>query len=253
MYKYIIYCSISAVIIIAAKYVYQNWIKQNHTIATIKQDILLLQNKVKTVEDHFEKSKASMSGGVTVPIVFKKLDTQEIKPQSPIQTKNVVELKNDLQSESVSSISEKSQQSNYSNKSTQSNVKESNVKESNVKVINLNEKKELLDDLSVSISSSKSSGKKRLLNLDSIKDLVEPKQSVEALEAELDLKLSQKDPELLIDLEKTPKKSAKKKSLPDAKDYNNGDKITDDQGYEYLCIVGKRGGHSWQKLDKKVV
>ena len=74
MYKYIIYCSISAVIIIAAKYVYQNWIKQNHTIATIKQDIQLLQTKVKNVEEHFDKTKGSISGGVTVPIVFKKID-----------------------------------------------------------------------------------------------------------------------------------------------------------------------------------
>ena len=246
MYKYIIYCSISAVIIIAAKYVYQNWIKQNHTIATIKQDIQLLQTKVKNVEEHFDKTKGSISGGVTVPIVFKKIETQQVKPHSPIQSKNVINLKNDIESESFSSNSELSQTSNKSNHSNKSNKSnKSNVEET---VIKLSPKKDLLDDLSSSVSSSKSSSKKRVLNLDNIKDVVEP---VEPVEAGLEINLNQLDAELLVEDVKTPKKSIKKKSLPDAKDYNNGDKITDDQGVEHLCIVGKRGGHSWQKLEKK--
>lgn len=250
MYKYIIYCSISAVIIIAAKYVYQNWIKQNHTIATIKQDILLLQNKVKNVEDHFEKTKGSMSGGVSIPIVFKKLDTpqkvEQPNPPSPIKTKNVVELKNDLDSSSssfstVSSGSEPSRHSNHSNKSNQSN-KQCPLPD----VIKLSPKKDLIDDLSglssiSSSKSSKSSSKKKVLNLN---DVVEPKQ------AEVEVKSPEPVPEPLVETVETSKKTVKKKALPDAKDYNNGDKIVDDQGVEHLCIVGKRGGHSWKKLEK---
>ena len=230
MYKYIIYCSISAVIIIAAKYVYQNWIKQNHTIATIKQDIQLLQNKVKNVEEHFEKTKGSMSGGVTIPIMFQKLDNAIQTKQPPPQTKNNVTLSNDLSSSSssVSSLSSKSSST-----------------EKTPNVINLSPKKET-DNVSASHSSTKSSSKKKVL------DISDDKSIKEILELESPKKIQ---PELVEPLEvlateavEAPKKVTKKKTLPDAKDFQNGDKFTDDNNVEYLCIVGKRGGHSWKKI-----
>jgi hypothetical protein len=41
----------------------------------------------------------------------------------------------------------------------------------------------------------------------------------------------------------------RKKKLPDAKLYTNGSKIKDENDQcEYLCVVGKRGGHSWKKI-----
>lgn len=248
MYKYIIYCSISAVIIIAAKYVYQNWIKQNHTIATIKQDIQLLQTKVKNVEEHFEKTKGSMSGGVTIPIMFQKLDNtpppqqpQQQPKSSPIQTKNIVQLNNDLSSASsnFSSVS-----SNSSRSSTLASINKTPT------VINLSPAKSVKkenDNLSSS-HSSKSSSKKKVLDISddvkSVKEIAEvnsPKKALEVLEST----------EVVTEevVTEAPKKAIKKKVLPDAKDFQNGDKHTDENNVEYLCIVGKRGGHSWKKIN----
>jgi hypothetical protein len=233
MYKYIIYCSISAVIIIAAKYVYQNWIKQNHTIATIKQDIQLLQTKVKNVEEHFEKTKGSMSGGVTIPITFQKIDNTPPPQQpkqsqpSPVQTKNNVKLSNDLSSSS-STISSLSSDSISTDKTP--------------KVINLSPKKEN-DNKSVS-HSSKSSSKKKIL------DISDEKSTQKSLEIPLEvLEVLATEEVLEAEALEAPKKAAKKKGLPDAKNSQNGDKFIDDNGVEYLCIVGKRGGHSWKKIN----
>ena len=234
MYKYIIYCSISAVIIIAAKYVYQNWIKQNHTIATIKQDIQLLQTKVKNVEEHFEKTKGSMSGGVTIPIMFQKLDNTPPpqQKQSPVQTKNNIQLSNDLSSSSslVSSLSSRSS----------STDKTPNV-------INISPKKEN-DNISGSHSSTKSSSKKKVLDISddkSVKEIVETISPKKTLEIPVEVL----ETEVLEETVDAPKKATKKKGLPDAKDFQNGDKVTDENNVEYLCIVGKRGGHSWKKIN----
>jgi hypothetical protein len=241
MYKYIIYCSISAVIIIAAKYVYQNWIKQNHTIATIKQDIQLLQTKVKNVEEHFEKTKGSMSGGVTIPIMFQKIENtpppQQPQPpkqhQSPIQTKNIVQLNNDLSSAS----------SNFSSVSSSSRSSGSTNKTPNV--INLSPAKSVKkenDNLSVS-ESSKSSSKKKVLD---ISDDVQIVKEVTEATSPKEVEAGTVTEEVAMDV---PKKVIKKKALPDAKDFQNGDKHTDENNVEYLCIVGKRGGHSWKKIN----
>jgi hypothetical protein len=241
MYKYIIYCSISAVIIIAAKYVYQNWIKQNHTIATIKQDIQLLQTKVKNVEEHFEKTKGSMSGGVTIPIMFQKFENtpppqqppSSKQPQSPIQTKNIVQINNDLSSASsnFSSVSSSSRSSGSTNKTPT--------------VINLSPAKSVKkenDNLSVS-ESSKSSSKRKVLDIsDDVQIVKEVIESTSPKEVAAEMVTE----ELAVD---ALKKVIKKKALPDAKDFQNGDKHTDENNVEYLCIVGKRGGHSWKKIN----
>jgi len=241
MYKYIIYCSISAVIIIAAKYVYQNWIKQNHTIATIKQDIQLLQTKVKNVEEHFEKTKGSMSGGVTIPIMFQKFENtpppqqpqSSKQPQSPIKTKNIVQLNNDLSSASsnFSSVSSSSRSSGSTNKTPT--------------VINLSPAKSVKkenDNLSVS-ESSKSSSKRKVLDIsDDVQIVKEVIESTSPKEVAAEMVTE----EVAVD---ALKKVTKKKALPDAKDFQNGDKHTDENNVEYLCIVGKRGGHSWKKIN----
>ena len=80
MYKYIIYCSVSAAIIIACKYLYQHWIRQNHTIANLKQELGLLNDKVKRLENELERNKNSISGGVKIPIVFKPIENRLITP-----------------------------------------------------------------------------------------------------------------------------------------------------------------------------
>ena len=74
MYKYIIYCSVSAAIIIACKYLYQHWIRQNHTVSNLKQEITILNDKVKRLELELERNKNSISGGVKIPIVFKPIE-----------------------------------------------------------------------------------------------------------------------------------------------------------------------------------
>jgi len=59
----------------------------------------------------------------------------------------------------------------------------------------------------------------------------------------------EEDDQIVIEKSDKGKKSYKKKNqLPEAKDYNNGERFTDESGVEHICVVGKRGGHSWKKL-----
>ena len=107
------------------------------------------------------------------------------------------------------------------------------------------------DNLSSS-HSSKSSSKKKVLDISddvkSVKEIAEvnsPKKSLEVLES-TEVVTEAVTEEVVTD---APKKVTKKKVLPDAKDFQNGDKFTDENNVEYLCIVGKRGGHSWKKIN----
>ena len=219
MYKYIIYCSVSAAIILSAKYIYQYWIKQNHTIDSLKQEIKFLQDKVKKVEDEFKKNKGSITGGVQIPIVFNSFKQNEqntIKLNdnlSSVSTK-VSSKVSSKSSQSVKSINLKDLSSNHSNHSNHSKVN-----------------KQKSEDSSETHSSKKI---KKVLNIENISD---------------DEHLVEQTIVLEENVKSVPiKKIVKKKTLPDPKDYNNGDKHKDENGVEYLCIVGKRGGHSWQKI-----
>jgi len=220
MYKYLIYCSISAAIILSVKYIYHHWIKQNHAMAALALDMKRLENKVSHVENELKKNKGSISGGVSIPIVFQK------KESFVQQEQHTVSLKDDLQSDSTGS----------------SRSSRSEEKPQSIQIVNVLEKQK---DKSVvsssSSSSSRSSKKQKVLDLSSMELSVEKQ-----LEKEVEKQVENKVSELVE--EEPVKKVIKKKALPDAKDFNNGQKITDDQGVEYLCIVGKRGGHSWKKI-----
>jgi len=220
MYKYLIYCSISAAIILSVKYIYHHWIKQNHAMAALALDMKKLENKVSHVENELKKNKGSISGGVSIPIVFQKKDSFVQQEQ------HTVSLKDDLQSESTCS----------------SRSSRSEEKPNSIQLVNeLEKQKDKSVSSSASSSSSRSSKKQKVLDLSSMELSVEKQ-----LEKEVEKQLENKVPEVIE--EETVKKVVKKKALPDAKDFNNGQKFTDDQGVEYLCIVGKRGGHSWKKI-----
>lgn len=212
MYKYIIYCSVSAAIIIACKYLYQHWIRQNHTVSNLKQEITILNDKVKRLELELERNKNSISGGVKIPIVFKTIEHRSSSPKT-IQ----------LIDEEVSSISSKGSTS----------------------------KKEQLTEHISEISSKASSKASSKTSIKSKREL-DLEEMTAQLDKELDVQQEQQEPEQQEpeqqEQEEKPKKTKKKSTLSDAKDYNNGERITDDNGVEYICVVGKRGGHSWKKL-----
>jgi hypothetical protein len=217
MYKYIIYCSVSAVIIIVSKYLYQNWIKQTHSIATLKQEVSLLNDKIKRLESELEKNKNSISGGIKIPIQFAPIQ-KKTSIEFGQNNQNTIKLENDIQTDSsntdVSEVSEVKSKQSSKDSSNKSSPKK-NLDIENLSEINENE----LDNISLSDLNQQ-----------------EPQHTVE---------------EIIIEPKvETAKKTIKKKAgIPDAKDYNNGDKVSDENGVEYLCVVGKRGGHSWKKLN----
>jgi hypothetical protein len=227
MYKYIIYCSVSAAIILSAKYIYQYWIKQNHTIDSLKQEIKFLQDKVKKVEDEFKKNKGSITGGVQIPIVFNSFKQNE---QKTIKLNDNLSSVSTKSSHSVKSIHLNDLSSNHSNHSIHSNHSNHSIHSNHSK-----QDKEKSEDSSQTHSSKKI---KKVLNIENISDLKgnEDEHEQEIILLEENVKTV------------STKKIVKKKTLPDPKDYNNGDKHKDENGVEYLCIVGKRGGHSWQKI-----
>ncbi len=228
MYKYIIYCSVSAAIIIACKYLYQHWIRQNHTIANLKQELGLLNDKVKRLELELERNKNSISGGVKIPIVFKPIENRLITPSPPPKVIQLVKDEPSLESRGSSSVKEElvaieekqnaskdSSKSNHSVKSVRS-IK-SNISQKELEQMTANLEKEI-DNISLSE-----------LNGEEVED--------------------QNAEQIVIEKSDKVKKTYKKRNLlPDAKDYNNGERITDENGIEYICVVGKRGGHSWKKL-----
>ena len=236
MYKYIIYCSISACIIILSKYLYQNWIKQNHSISTLKQEVSLLNDKIKRLESELEKNKNSISGGIKIPIQF-----AQIQKNTPIDfqqnTLNTVTLEHDIESNSSDSVSS----------SSSNDVAVNDVKSKESSKASKESSKELKESKE---SSKKSSIHKKVLeveNLSEINDIELDNITLSGLD-QLDQQAIQ---EIVIEPKvETVKKTIKKKAgIPDAKDFNNGDKVSDDNGIEYLCVVGKRGGHSWKQLN----
>jgi hypothetical protein len=227
MYKYIIYCSVSAAIIIACKYLYQHWIRQNHTIANLKQELGLLNDKVKRLETELERNNNSISGGVKIPIVFKPIENRLITPSPPPKVIQLVQDEPSLESRGSISVKEQlvaleenqnaSRDSIRSNHSNKSNHSTKSQKELELEEMTANLEKEV-DNISLS----------------ELKD-----DDVEDQQAE----------QIVIEKSDKVKKAYKKKSLlPDAKDYNNGERVTDENGIEHICVVGKRGGHSWKKL-----
>ena len=223
MYKYIIYCSVSAVIIIISKYLYQNWIKQNHSIAALKQEVSLLNDKIKRLETDLEKNKNSISGGIKIPIQF-----AQNQKKSPIEfqqnNQNTITLEDDIQSSSSSEIKTK-----VSSKDSFSEIK---------------------SKVSSKESSKKSSPPKKILEVENLSEINKTELDNITLSDLNDEEQAQTIQEIVIEPNVETKKTIKKKAgIPDAKNYNNGDKVCDENGVEYLCVVGKRGGHSWKRLN----
>jgi hypothetical protein len=204
MYKYIIYCSVSAAIIIACKYLYQHWIRQNHTIANLKQELSILNDKVKRLEVELERNKNSISGGIKIPIVFKPIETRLSPPK-------VIQLVEDEQSLVTSESKPVDVEDNASIKSRHSIESKKSQQELELEQMTANLEQEI-DNISLS-----------------------------------ELKNEEEQAEQIV-IDKVKKTYKKKNLLSDAKDYNNGERITDETGVEYICVVGKRGGHSWKKL-----
>jgi hypothetical protein len=227
MYKYIIYCSVSAAIIIACKYLYQHWIRQNHTIANLKQELGLLNDKVKRLENELERNKGSISGGIKIPILFKPIETRLLSPPSSPKVIKLVEDDKSSVSKCSNSVKddnlEVDETNNASRDSTKSSVKSD---QSNKSIKSNKSQKELeLEEMTANLEKELEN-----ITLDGVDNLEQAEQVV-------------------IEKQDKVKKSYKKKSLlPEAKDYNNGERFTDETGVEYICVVGKRGGHSWKKL-----
>jgi hypothetical protein len=279
MYKYIVYCSVSAIIIIVAKYIYQNWLKITHYISDLKNQISLLQNKVKTLEGELEKR--TISGGAKIPIVFRPIEKKSPK-------KTITILDNSIESSSSSAstpplpanVPISSPKAPIS--SPKAPISSPKAPISSPKIINLiyedNEETSEISKKSEKSSNSKSSSSRsktieatkaspKALSCDLLKDILSIEQKDNSIDfKELDRnseefhlknELNNLDSRDLIELNesntntdtdiKIVKKPKKKSALPDAKLYNNGDKIKEGE-IEYICVVGKRGGHSWKKI-----
>lgn len=245
MYKYIIYCSVSAAIIIACKYLYQHWIRQNHTISNLKQELGILNDKVKRLENELERNKNSISGGIKIPIVFKAIES---RPLSPLPSPKIIQLVKDT------SVSSRGSRGSRGSIGSRSLVLDKPVDEPQNEHIDQHIDETQNDEPKNDETQNEpmEEPQKPLYS----KDL---EQMTAALEKEVadNISLSEiKDVELescdvtdKSDKSDKTKKNYKKKSiLPEAKDYNNGDRVTDENGVEYICVVGKRGGHSWKKL-----
>lgn len=212
MYKYIVYCSISAILIILGKYLYQSWMKQNHIVLELKNNIQLLENRVKTLESELEKK--TISGGVKIPIVFRSID----KKEDPIEF---------IQNEEATipiptNINDTS--SNGSKKSSKSeSLKKSNSPKSKKNNMNI-----YLNDVDLEQMSDISALEKEMENISTLGATIAPEDTA-------------------TDVTETTSKRKKKSNMPDAKSYNNGEKVTVDD-VEYICVVGKRGGHSWKSV-----
>lgn len=233
MYKYIIYCSISAIIIIVSKYVYQNWIKQTHRINELQNTIITLQNKVKQLES--EVDKFNISGGVKIPIVFKNVEKKQNSRTINFSQKesSTIPMKNNLDDlsleESKNSYEEKQE-------STSSSIKVQSPKKPIKSMLDFGDENVDIDLDNISgISTIEKELEEKSEELGSVTKAHSPKPN--SIQSE---DFSEK-------LSKKSKEKKKKNSLPDAKTFNNGEKIVCEEK-EYICVVGKRGGHSWKLL-----
>ncbi len=231
MYKYIVYCSVSAAIIIASKYLYQHWIKQNHIISTLKQDIGLLTDKVKRLEAEMEKRAHVYSGGVHIPIEF-------VKSSKP---NTIILFKDDAASASASASASAlvSTASVSSGSSSSSSLAAKHQKKTSEDKSPSSPPKSPPKSPTPSPSPTPSVQK----SLDICVQQEEETEQEKEQEKEEDTTVQS-----LISNSINGKERRRKK-LPDAKQYTNGTKIKDEEDQcEYLCVVGKRGGHSWKKI-----
>jgi hypothetical protein len=204
------------------------WIKQNHTVAGLKQEVSLLNDKVKRLESELEKNKNSLSGGVKIPIQF-----AHIQKKNSIDfeqnNENTIRINNDIESSVESSV------------------------ESSIETPKENAKDILTSDSKVSSKVSSKQSKKssqKVLEIDNLSDINQTElDNISLSDLKNEESIVQATEIILESNTENSKKSKKKSSIPDPKSYNNGDKITDDNNVEYLCVVGKRGGHSWKKLN----
>jgi hypothetical protein len=261
MYKYIVYCSVSAIIIIVSKYIYQNWLKITHYISDLKNQISLLQNKVKTLEGELEKR--TISGGAKIPIVFR-----PIEKKSPKKTITILDNTSESSSTTLSKPVETIEGNEIKLKSPNHSIDSKQSKQSNgSKELSIQQIKQSPHSFDLSEQEQEQDSVASRKELDTPKEPQETNQNDSFDFRELDKNseefhlqnelnnLDSKD--LNFDLDesntntntdiKITKKSKKKSVLPDAKLYNNGDKYKEGE-IEYICVVGKRGGHSWKKI-----
>jgi hypothetical protein len=255
MYKYIVYCSISAVIIIVSKYVYQNWVKQNSRLLELQNNVQLLQNRVKQLEADLESQK--VSGGVKIPVVFRSV---EKKPSSKninfSPTANTIPLSNDLSEVSESpkiplSFSEAEPEPEPVGNAPvpESPKKSPEAKAPKAPKAPKSGRKSAKKTLQLeSDADEKKEKEKEEIDLDNISGV---SNNIEKeLESESPKPATPPNSVLEAEFEEEEKKK-KKPSMPDAKNYSNGEKIVFNDE-EYICVVGKRGGHSWKKLGSNV-
>ena len=243
MYKYIIYCSVSAAIIIACKYLYQHWIRQNHTISNLKQELGILNDKVKRLENELERNKNSISGGIKIPIVFKAIESRSL---SPLPSPKIIQMVKDASVSSRGSRGSRGSGGSGGSRGSRSLVLDKPIDQPQSENIDQDIDQPKNDE-------TQNEPMEEPQKTSYSKDL---EQMTAALEKEVldNISLSEiKDVELesgdVTEKSDKTKKNYKKKSLlPEAKDYNNGDRVTDENAVEYICVVGKRGGHSWKKL-----
>ena len=239
MYKYIVYCSVSAAIIILSKYLYQHWIKQNHIISKLKQEMSILSEKVKRMECDMEKNNHIFSGGVKIPITFSAPSPSPSPSPSPLRPSSPLRPQPQPQPETIILLKEDISATSVSSSSASSSVP--SVK--SVKSVKSAKSLDICDD-----------EKPPAAPLPEPEPEPEPQphthtQTQTQINNEEEASAATSAANSVATSVATNDRERRKKKLPDAKQYSNGSKFKDEENNcEYLCVVGKRGGHSWKKI-----
>jgi hypothetical protein len=221
--KYLIFSCISAFIIIVSKYLYQKWIQ--HVVQTKNTSVQLfsLEKRVDVLEKQLKKQNLSLSGGVQIPITFK-----------PLQPANTMKKTSFAQNEvAVDDITESSI------------ILEGNIQ-------NHPENTDHQMDLIIPTEVPTSETSNEIVSVGSIieEPIINSHIVEESANIETKTKKSKKEKKekSMTSSTEEPKKKAKKNPSVNAKDYANGEKIEED-GIQWICIVGKNGGHSWKRIE----
>lgn len=235
----------------------------------LQNNIQLLQNRVKELESELESQK--VSGGVKIPIVFRSIE-KKTSPKNIIFSPKPSMILSDILSEN-SENSERSENVSIS-APVLPKVESKEVKPEEIKLTppKSPKKGKKTQKKSKSVSPPKSPKKTMEIELNNSElnhvelnhaelnhnDIdLDNISGVSNIEKELEISTPPKTttpPNSVLGNEveqenddKVDTKKKKKPSMPDAKNYQNGEKITFNDE-EYICVVGKRGGHSWKKI-----
>ena len=218
--KGLIISCVSALFIVVSKYLYQKYIQFASVLREQNVKIFSMEKRIEKLETDYVATVTPMMGGIQIPVQFRAVE-KPIKPRDAkvIQfehaTPETVETIETGAAERQAQEMIRAAENAFENQTCELDGAGEPLTVETLRATQTNTLTELLKDEILDDVASFTSE-----NLDGVK-------------------------------RRRGGRTRTKRPFANAKDYQNGDRITE-EGIEYVCIVGRKGGHSWKRVDETI-